>query len=146
MTHQEYLSSDFRIKTMREFEEQEGRPKEKSFRTFYYQGKKYKQYDGTDDWIDIGPQLFSNFGAKDRVLVREQKSDLYSEVKDNLRRLILKLSHPYITVENSLEELFETSKGYILLATHRWRKGREDVLPEFQRERRVYVRLCYGEG
>ncbi len=35
---------DLFVKAMREIEEQKGRPKERSFKTFYYQGRKYKQW------------------------------------------------------------------------------------------------------
>ena len=96
MSYQDYLNSDF-AKAMREFEEQKRskeRPKERSFKTFCYKGRKYKQYDDSDDWIDIGPQLITDFGSEDRTVQRRVKETAESSY--------------------SLERLFETCKKYIL--------------------------------
>ena len=53
-------------------------------------------------------------GYENRTIVNQTMESLYDEIRSTLRDFIHKLSHPQITIGNSLGRLFETCKKYIL--------------------------------
>ena len=57
----------------------------------------------------------SKEGYEDRVLFQKKHTDeLHDKVRDIFENLLLKLSCPLISVENSLDRLLETCESYIL--------------------------------
>ncbi len=62
-----------------------------------------------------GPsQCVSEEGYEDRVLFQRDTDELHNKVRDIFEDLILELSCPLITVENSLDRLLETCESYVL--------------------------------
>ena len=59
-------------------------------------------------------QYVSEEGYEDIVLFQRNTDELHDKVRDIFEDLILKLSCPLITVENSLDRLLETCESYIL--------------------------------
>ena len=49
-----------------------------------------------------------------RVIIRKEAENIHNKVRDNFEDLILLLSHPKITVGESLEKLIEVYESYLL--------------------------------
>ncbi len=53
-------------------------------------------------------------GYECRIMIRKVAEDIHNKVRDNFEDLILLLSHPKITVGESLEKLIEVYESYLL--------------------------------
>ena len=97
--------------------------------------------DDSDDWIDIGPQLVTDFGAEDRAIFRTKKIDVHSEIVSIFERLIRRLSHPSISAEKDLGWLLTETKKYILPDTTPVEKVKRRKTRAIMKVRREKIRL-----
>ena len=82
-------------------------------------------------------QYVSEEGYEDKVLFQRGADKLHNKVRDIFENLILKLSCPQITVENSLNKLLETCESYILP---------DDVVVEEGKRKRLFRVSARPEG